>query len=220
MSSKLAWLCGALLLTSCLVDEGDARCSKNQRASGNTCVCVEGTVATPGKAGCEPCGDHEEAVGGKCNCVEGYKRNTKGECFMQAVGLGAECSDAESCIDEFPMCVPGKAAKFCTKSCEAHADCGSGWGCEKVGEQRYCTPEPTGQAMPCDTSADCEGFDASYCSVTKACVVSNCSKDRPCHGPWACCDFASYGAPPVCVPPEALVNDACPVGVPKLDSEP
>jgi len=64
----------------------------------------------------------------------------------------------------------------------------------------------TGQGMSCTTSADCEGFDATYCITLQppsTCIVEGCATGaRRCDSAHDCCDFKAF-------PPLASTNGLC-----------
>ena len=68
---------------------------------------------------------------------------------------------------------------------------------------------PTGEDMPCSSSADCAGFEATFCDtfVTGTCLVSGCTVvPDSCSAGKECCDLSSFGLPPLCIAAGACAN--------------
>ena len=85
------------------------------------------------------------------------------------------------------------------EGCDA---CGDGEYCDTTLDPPACLPPPTGQGEPCQTAADCEGFEARYCEnqITGTCLIQHCDVEaNNCSEGYMCCDFAWAGLPPTCV---------------------
>jgi hypothetical protein len=198
-ATRLAAVLVAAGLSACLYDADDV-CSRNQELDGGVCECVAGAVPAEDGDGCTPCGAHEVVAGAACVCAEGYTRaSEEAPCEPVPAGLNAACDPGGvACADEqFAYCrATGDAAGYCTSSgCETSADCPDGYACAEDGEIRYCKRPPTGQGAPCESSADCAGYEAAYCEtfVEHACFVSGCtSSPDSCHEGWECCDLSTY----------------------------
>ena len=218
-------LCGVVALSpSCILD--DDRCDANQVAAEGdltVCECVPGTIKDPRGYGCTACGANEVVKENKCVCDEGYARATP-EAACEESMLGASCSDADPCPAAFPRCAMGTTgAGYCTtEGCTGAADCAEGWVCIEAEPMNYCGKPPSGQGAPCTTSADCEGFEASYCEAveSKTCLVPNCATgESSCFGDYSCCDIMMIIStiPSLCVPPVALNDGVCPLGARKVE---
>jgi hypothetical protein len=141
-------------------------------------LAMSGCLADVGK-----CGAHQEHnVYGNCVCKLGYR------------------------LDEHVVCVPcGKNEVSVENRCE----CEPGFARDTEG---VCTPEsqlgdagraPSGQGEACETSADCEGKEASYCETISGhvCLVPDCEVGgSDCSPDWTCCDLTGVGLPTLCVP--------------------
>jgi hypothetical protein len=80
--------------------------------------------------------------------------------------------------------------------------------------------EPTGVGEYCDTTADCAAFDATYCAVAKhTCLVEKCAAgEHTCSSSSTCCDYSALKAGfSLCLPPDQLTGDACPMGGMKVE---
>jgi len=223
----VAWvlLCGMFSLgPSCILD--DNRCDANQVAlTGDltVCECVPGSIKDPRGYGCTLCGANEVVKDNKCVCDDGYARATADAACEESM-LGASCSADNPCPSAFPHCAIGSAgAGYCTTlGCTGAADCVEGWTCVEAEPMNYCGKPPTGQGTPCTTSADCEGFEASYCEAveSKTCLVPNCATgESTCFADYSCCDIMMKisSIPSLCVPPAALTNGVCPLGARKVE---
>jgi hypothetical protein len=197
----------------CIVEEGDKACGPNQvRVSSDGaryCECAQGFVLDPtDRIGCIPCGENEDSLNGRCECVPGYARPSAGAPCGTST-LGAECSDREPCMGEFPLCTE---AGYCTfEGCESSEDCMlPGWLCA----ESVCEKPPEGYGRECATPADCAGSEATYCDTfrTHTCLVEGCGKGKPCPGDWSCCDLAPFATMPICFEPKNLLDGDCPVG--------
>jgi hypothetical protein len=202
----------ALSLASCIVEDGDKACGKNQvkvdREGTLYCECAPGYVihAEDG-ADCIACGDNEEVAMGKCACKEGFTRPSEGAaCMMSA--LGASCTDNSGCGGDFPNCVDG----YCTESCTSSSDCEAHWVCDVKSTVKACKKPPKGYGTMCTTTAECAGAgnEATFCESfqSKSCQV-DCSKTKPCPGDWGCCDFSIFA---LCLEPSAMAGGMCPMG--------
>ena len=202
--SRAWWIALLILgLGGCLYDPDDL-CSANQEANDRgLCTCVAGAVPVSATEGCEPCGEHEVVAGEECVCLEGYARAAGGEaCVIVPAGLGERCdSGSVPCADEvYDYCRPFEGSEgYCTSTgCASSDDCPTGYVCDEDGATRYCQRPPTGQGAACETSADCAGYEASYCEVFQAhiCLVSDCTvSPDSCQEGWTCCDLTSLGLP-------------------------
>jgi hypothetical protein len=77
--------------------------------------------------------------------------------------------------------------------------------CAQDDKRAACHPGPAGFGTPCNTDAECQGFDASHCETLQAhvCVVANCqTAPDSCTGGQSCCDLNGLGIPmTLCLPP-------------------
>jgi hypothetical protein len=185
--------------SACIV--GDQRCGENQieiQGSFRFCACKPGTVANASGIGCVRCGKHEKVESETCVCAAGYTRAT------------ADAPCAKTAIDQ-PCEVDGS----CDAGCTANADCTTGWSCEVDAGTHFCKQPPTGQGAHCDTSADCAGNEATFCENLQShtCLLEKCAThENVCPNEWSCCDLTSLIGASLCVPPERLVDGACPAG--------
>jgi len=219
-----------VLASSCVFDSGD-RCGPNQRyfEEGDNCVCDDGWVVAADGDGCVACGEHQVAMGGECVCEDGYTPGGDGSCTQAPEGLGASCEPGGevSCAGDYDHCATGAdGSGYCTlQGCSDDGDCDSGYACEQ-GSPRYCSRPPTGQGQSCASDDDCADYEASFCEslVTMMCAVEGCKAlGGACHGGFTCCDFSSV-APTLdfslCVPPDQLMDGACPFGATEIGGEP
>src|SRR3954469_307983 len=143
-----------LLFAGCIVDDGDKACGPNQALvdteGAHYCECAPGYIMdkTAG-VGCIACGENEEAQAGACVCKSGYTRPSEGAaCGMSA--LGAACTDDSGCAGDFPVCVTGDGAGYCSSDgCTSSADCQRGFVCEQDDGKGVCKKVPTGYGMSC-----------------------------------------------------------------------
>lgn len=182
--AQAAWL-GALGLAGCLVD-ADNRCGDNQVLQNGLCRCVEDA----------------KLIGNECIVVDAA--------VVPEMGQGAACEPTtQPCMDPaFPHCQKAPSgAYYCTSTgCTRNDDCTNGYLCVAATSPSYCRRPYVGQATPCETSADCAGYDATLCStLAKVCLVRDCVADA-CDPDWSCYDASQVvpGAPFVCVPNELL----------------
>jgi hypothetical protein len=187
-------------LPGCLYDPDDV-CSPNQEIQSGRCVCVEGAVPAEDGEGCTPCGAHEVVSGDTCACMDGYARvDDAAPCEPIPAGLGAACDPGGlTCSDQdYDYChQTDDAAGYCTSAgCASSQECPPGYACAEGDTGRYCQRPPTGQGLACESSADCAGYEASYCETFQAhiCLVSGCSlSPDTCFEGWQCCDLSSLG---------------------------
>ena len=86
--------------------------------------------------------------------------------------------------------------------CTEEADCPTEEYCDLTLSPPQCLPPPTGEGAPCETHADCAGFEADFCENygSFTCLVQNCSPEaNNCSDEYLCCDFAWMGLPSLCV---------------------
>lgn len=204
--AALPWsLLGLTLASGCLYESGD-RCDSTQRfdAASGVCVCQENTV--PGEHGCESCPEHEVPQGPSCVCSDGYARPAEGgACALIPDTLGAACDpSAPSCAPEYPTCHPlDDTTGYCTAECTTSGECSGGFVCDTSSNPSYCQRPPTGVGHTCSSSADCAGFEATYCETLQAhvCLVQGCTKSpNTCFSGNDCCDLTMVGLPTLCVP--------------------
>lgn len=216
---------GCAVLTTLAADAciiaGD-KCGPHQVEMGDFhtfCACAPGSVVDATRHGCVPCGENQEVEGEACVCKSGFvKESEDGECAKS--DIGGACSEASACQDPYPYCVQdaGSEAGYCTANdCSTNADCPGGWSCETAAETRYCKKPPSGLNTPCDTDADCTGFEAAHCETlqTHVCVVAGCAGDGvTCPSEWSCCDFSALlGAKlSLCLTEDQLIGGTCPGG--------
>lgn len=216
-------LAAALVLahaaTSCIVS-GD-RCGANQVAFDDQvsiCLCKPDYVTASDGVGCVPCGENQTAVQNACVCKPGFSRPSASDvCKPEA--QTATCTADADCAAATPYCArKGSEPGYCTRTdCTANADCTVGWSCEQTPTTRYCARPPTGFGLPCQSNADCAGFDASYCEVlsTHTCILAGCAtRERTCPSEWTCCDYASLIGSPfsICASEVLLGQQGCPMG--------
>ncbi|HEY6878078.1 MAG TPA: hypothetical protein VI299_08655 [Polyangiales bacterium] len=196
-----------LALSGCIVDKPCDANEIDRSGRYGGCECAPGSVLNADKTECLPCGANEEVQQGACVCKTGFAKPSA-DAACVASQQGAACSGPSGCSGEFPYCAPGG---YCTKSpCAGDNDCTvGGYACETSASPAYCSRPPTGQGKSCMTSADCAGTEATAC-LQGACLVAGCAKTTRCHGSWACCDYTSFGAADVCLPPSALSAGKCP----------
>jgi hypothetical protein len=201
----------------CIV--GDERCDENQieiQGSYRFCACRPGTVPSAGGIGCERCGKNEEVQEEACVCSSGYAR-TSADAPCEKSTIGRACEDDESCSESFPHCAATPTGDgYCTTTgCSANADCAAGWSCELDAGTRFCKRPPTGQGAHCDTSADCASYEATFCEALQShtCLLEMCATGtNTCPSEWSCCDLTSLIGASLCVPPDRLLDGACPAG--------
>jgi hypothetical protein len=130
--------------------------------------------------------------------------------------IGAACSNDDACAAPYSHCVTdADGAGYCSGECESTASCPSGWTCEPEAAVRVCKKLPTGFGVSCQTSADCAGYEATYCEAFRShtCQLQDCASGATtCPSEWGCCDFTALIGVSMCMAPEALVDGACPGG--------
>jgi hypothetical protein len=121
-----------------------------------------------------------------CVCAPGHVPN--------ADGIGCEaCGENEEVKGGACACVEGYARASASAVCESQLDAG---GQLDAGSQADAgMPAPTGtrgQDMPCSSSSDCEGYDATFCMTLQApnvCLVQGCARgDSRCAQGRECCE--------------------------------
>ncbi len=121
---------------------------------------------------------------------------------------------AVDAADTSPSQDAGRAADVGRPRCVATTDCESGDYCDLGAATPVCRPLPTGQGTACSRSADCAGFEASYCEtmVSETCLVRDCTPAlNNCSDDYRCCDLAPLGMPALCLPRRLLGTGAtCP----------
>ena len=185
----------------CLYDPDD-RCGAHQRLDDHdTCVCDDGAVVV-GYA-CEPCPAGEVVVDGACTCPAGQVRDPLPHgCVAGPTGQGAACSPTAACATAAdPLCT---SDGYCSRGCTGPGDCVGGYACDVGAPQPFCVRPPSGLQAPCASSADCAGYEASYCetSVSNVCLVAGCVVGADdCFIGWVCCDLTGFGIDTtLCVP--------------------
>lgn len=187
-------------LGGCLYDPDDV-CGANQEVRSGVCECIASAVPAEDGDGCAPCGPDEVAAGTACACRDGYARAGEDEpCEPVPAGLGAACTPggvACSGEDDSYCRATAETSGYCTSSgCATSADCPTGYACAQDGELTFCKRPPTGQGTACDSSADCAGYEATYCETFQAhiCLVPGCTlSPDSCHEGWECCDLSTLG---------------------------
>lgn len=134
-----------------------------------------------------------------------------------AASLGEACETDMSCAESAPHCTSTAAGDgYCTiTGCAANADCTAGWSCELDAGMHFCKRPPTGQGEHCDTSADCAAYESTFCETLQShtCLLEKCAThENTCPNEWSCCDLTSLIGASLCVPPERLMDGACPAG--------
>jgi hypothetical protein len=164
-------------LLGCIYDP-DARCGTSRVLREGTCVCKPGT----------------QEANGSCAAAPPER------------GLGSACSASEHpCTeDDYPGChILANGDGYCTSvGCGASEDCPEGYFCDSGADPSYCKRVPTGQAAACESSEDCQAFDANYCAMASFgsfCVERDCSPTS-CSPGYSCQDFSAIvpGIPKVC----------------------
>lgn len=204
-------LCVSLLTSGCLIEEGNAACSKGQievdEEGAHYCLCAPDSVIDDDGVGCKACGENEQAQRDECVCREGYVR-TGGVC--SASSLGAPCTSSDGCASDFPICVIDDAGGYCSsQGCTSSSDCQPTWFCETA----TCKKPPPGYRQACESPADCAGTAATFCDSfqTHSCLIEGCGAGAPCPGDWSCCRIELLGVS-LCVEPAGLTSGACPAG--------
>lgn len=209
------WVSVAAIATGCIFDADD-RCGPNQVLSDDRCVCAEGFGFEQDK--CVACGENEVGTLQGCACLPGYARPGEGGTCRKVEGLGLVCTSDVDCVDEgYPYChLEGEEGYCTTRDCTSSDQCevSIDWACDTSRTPSFCERPPTGLGTPCSESADCEGFEASFCEafVEKVCLRGGCKADPSvCHGDWVCCDITLLSES-ICIPPSSLEGGNCPAG--------
>ena len=116
-------------------------------------------------------------------------------CAVALAGLGAGCemSDGDRCPNGYhydpintvcEVCAEDEVWNETTYACEADTDSGTDTG--TGGEA------PTGLGEPCQSDADCAGYEADFCAVNPMsgdgyCTIEDCALGE-CPAPYLCCD--------------------------------
>lgn len=200
----------------CIVS--DNRCDENQleaRGTANACQCAPGYIPSPRGYGCDACGDNEEAFGVQCVCKSGFSRaDASAPCEAIEGSLsGAACSAEQACSEPNPYCALSEDEPYCTTDdCSKNEDCPRDWRCVAGSGGRYCRKPAKGLLAPCESNADCEGNEATYCEtlMSHMCLVEDCAADPgKCGSGWSCCDFSTLLGAALCVPSTSLANGLC-----------
>lgn len=201
-------------LGACLYDPDDV-CSPNQELKNGLCDCVEGAVPAADRDGCTLCGPDEVPAAGVCACRPGMTRTPEGDCAPRPAGLGEPCdATSQPCTEaDYDYCRPTEGTSgYCTsQGCATSDDCATDYACVEEGSVRFCKRPPTGVGLPCQSSADCAGYDASYCETFQShmCLVSDCTvTPNNCHEGWECCDLTSLGLGELLCVPEGFCPTA------------
>lgn len=212
------WLgfCGAVAAQGCLVDL-DHRCGENQHYDDSAEVCLCDGDFAPKDDGCVRCGENEVGSADGCVCAEGFSRPSADAACEAAASLGEPCATDDDCGDGYDHCALGEGSQdgYCTSAdCTTAADCPTDYGCNTRQSPSFCERPPQGLGTACEASADCAGFEASYCESVSAhaCLVNDCAPDPDkCHGDWVCCDIGLLSQS-LCIPPSELEDGNCPAG--------
>lgn len=222
LSARVAWaerlgfawlLLATPLLPACLVDP-DQRCGTHQILQGAACACEAGYGLSGTQ--CVACAANEVGSLEGCECAAGYGRTDPALPCTPTAALGLACSADADCTDPlFGYCAAPDQGGYCTHAdCASSADCSNDYSCNQRGTRSFCQRPPTGYGDACESSADCAGFEASYCESLSAhaCLLSGC-KSNPsiCPGDWACCDIPLLGNS-LCLPHSELSGGNCPGG--------
>lgn len=139
-----------------------------------------------------------------------------------ANGVGCHlCGANEVAMNGACACAAGYSRPAPTAACAMPADTGTpvdagGSADAGGGADAGTAAAPTGQGASCTTSADCAGFDATYCITLQPpnqCLVQGCATGASrCTSDRDCCDFGSFAALAstngLCVP-----TGTCPAGI-------
>jgi hypothetical protein len=183
--------------SSCILDE---RCDEDQvhkiEGTLDYCECAPGTIRDPKGYGCRRCSSHEVVKNDMCVCKEGFaKASPNGSCeAVTGQVIGAECSDASSCIEPYPYCASDGPERYCTLENCTDSNCPDGYTCETIESQKFCAKLPTGLDATCTSNEDCAAFDASECDTfNRKCVLGGCAAGRvQCPSTWICCDIGMF----------------------------
>jgi hypothetical protein len=201
------------LLPSCLVDP-ERRCGAHPVLQGELCACETGYGLTGNQ--CLACGEHEVGSLSGCECAPGFGRTDPTLPCTATDALGQACSADSGCSDAlFDYCASADQNGYCTRpDCQSSADCSNDYSCNTRGARSFCQRPPTGFGTACQSTADCAGFEASYCEAlsSHSCLLNGCKADpSECPGDWSCCDIALLGQA-LCLPASELSNGQCPAG--------
>jgi hypothetical protein len=161
----------------------------------------------------------------KCgaNQVESSTKFEGCTCAANAVpnedGVGCRmCPENQEAKNGACSCVAGFSRASPTAACMQVVDSGAPEG--GTAEAGMSMSSGTrGLNMACKSSADCEGFDATYCVTLQApnvCQIEGCvTKTHTCPADYECCDFSVgplfAGTNGLCVP-----TTKCPAGLGKV----
>lgn len=82
-------------------------------------------------------------------------------------------------------------------------------GTTSTGGTTSNVPQGTGEGLPCDSAADCAGFQANFCDtfVSGTCLISGCNvSPDSCSTGKECCDLSTFGLPTLCIAAGACAN--------------
>lgn len=144
---------------ACDTSSGCGRCTRaasvaGKRSLGEPCM-SDGDCATA--AGCLDDGYGVKRCAEPCReggCSKGFLC-AEGKCVRGGgLPLGERCRTPDECRSG--LCADlGGPDDFCTKGCEADADCGDGFTCNDLGGGRYCQPALASLGRSCDGDAAC-----------------------------------------------------------------
>ncbi|MFT3922981.1 MAG: hypothetical protein QM778_10635 [Myxococcales bacterium] len=144
----------------------------------------------------------------------------------QVYRTGGELLDYEVCVcDEARGYVFDELKGHGCKLCPAgqspeNGKCASPKPDGGVAQDASMAHEPTGVGEHCESAADCASFDAKYCTpIVNTCAVDNCaSGENSCGSTYVCCDFSALlSGLSLCISPDQLVDDKCPMGGMKVE---
>lgn len=158
--------------------DGRQRCLTPCQGDEGMCLAGEACAASPGDCG---------------SCVPS-------EILRADRGVGEECEEAEECRSG--SCFADQGRSYCTRDCEADADCPDGYHCRDL----VCVSGPRGDiGDPCVANGDCG--NGTFCAnrgeqhwCTTICEEGTCPDGFSC---------VPAGDAMVCAPDRGLVGDPC-----------
>lgn len=162
--------------------DGRRRCLSPCRGDSGMCLAGEACAAHPGECGaCVP----EDGL-------------------ISDRGLGEGCGEDAECRSA--LCYADGARSYCSRECEADAECGSGYHCRLVDGEGRCAAGPRGEiGDPCAGNYDCAAGTGCAARGEQSWCTRPCSTEA-CPEGFACIESSGVQ---ICAPERGLLGEVC-----------